>query len=83
MTDVGAMTKTSAGTNTVLVLPMEPSAPALYKGYYETFMERFDPASRPRLFSLHDLLGFNGDLTAGGHVGYTNPNGADGTSTAH
>jgi hypothetical protein len=68
--------ETSAGTNAVLVLPTEPSAPALHEGYYETFMERFDPASQPRLFSLHGLFGFN-DLTIGGHVGYTNPNGAE------
>ncbi|KAK1613232.1 hypothetical protein QYE76_036905 [Lolium multiflorum] len=39
--------------------------------------------SRPRLFSLHGLLGFNGDLTNGGHVGYTNPNGAEALLKKH
>ena len=60
----------------MLVLPTEPSAPGLHEGYYETFMERFDLATQPRLFSPHDLLGFYGDLTNSSHVGYTNPNGA-------
>ena len=69
--------ETSAGTNTMLVLPTEPSALGLHEGYYEPFRERFDPANRLKSSSPHGRLGFNGDLMNSGHIGCTNPNGAD------